>query len=261
MTFEMGFIYIGLMQIVAFFVQGCTGFGGTTIATPVVTGYLGTVEGVPYGTLLSLLPLYYLAFKQRKEVAWKDLLKIVLLCAPGLVVGNMMLSAIDPAIAKVLIGTLVTGIALANIYKHIINPLVLKKEVVLDAPDTTMKKAFRYGALLLGGIVHGAFNIGGALITVYTLEAVKEKEKFRTTMTWVWVVLNTYNACGQYAQGLLTGRVWSAVLVALPMAAIGFFFGMKFLEKINKEQFLRIVYIVLLIIGADMLIRSLMAIL
>ena len=126
-------------------------------------------------------------------------------------------------------------------------------------PDTASRKAFRYGCLILGGIVHGAFNIGGPLITVYTLEAVKEKEKFRNTMTWLWAILNTVNAINQYRNGAWTPHLWSALAVGAPLAAIGFFLGMAFLKKINREQFLRIVYIVLLIIGGDMLIRSLMA--
>ena len=49
--------------------------------------------------------------------------------------------------------------------------------------------------------------------------------------------------------------------MGLPMAAIGFFLGMAFLKKINREQFLRIVYCVLLFVGGNMLFTSLMAVL
>ncbi|WP_317855244.1 sulfite exporter TauE/SafE family protein [Chakrabartyella piscis] len=262
MSFELDFLWVGLMQVVGFFVQGCTGFGGTTINTPVTTGLLGTAAGVPYGTLMTIPFLYYLGIKFRHSVAWKDLLKIVIFCAPGLFFGNILFYKIDETTAKICLGTMITGLALVNCYKHIVKPLILKIEEPTEvAPDTTAKKAFRYGCLLLGGVVHGAFNIGGALITVYTLEAVKEKEKFRNTMNWVWVVLNTINACNQYRNGAYTPYMLSAVLVGLPMAAIGFFAGMKFLEKINREQFLRIVYVVLLIVGGDMLIRNLLVVL
>lgn len=261
MTFEFNFILVGLMQIIGFFVQGCTGFGCTVIAASVTNGLLGTAEGVPYGTLITLPFLYYLAIKARKEVSWKDLGKIIALCAPGILVGNYLFYAISPDIAKICIGAMVTIIALMNIYKHIIKPLVLKKEGSEDEPDTTGKKIFRYGALILGGVVHGAFNIGGPLITVYTIEAVKEKEKFRNTMNMVWVVLNTWNAFNQFRNGAWTPHLWSSLAVGIPMAAVGFFLGMAFLKKINKETFLRIVYCVLLFIGGNMLITSLMAVL
>ena len=261
MTFEFDFILVGLMQIFGFFVQGCTGFGCTVIAAAVTNGLLGTAEGVPYGTLLTIPFLYYLGVKAWREVSWKDLVKIVALCAPGILIGNYLFYKISPTTAKICIGAMVTIIALMNIYKHIIRPLVLKKTDEEDAPDTTGRKIFRYGCLILGGIVHGAFTIGGPLITVYTIEAVKDKEKFRNTMNMVWVVLNTWNIYTQFRNGAFTPRMWSALAIGLPCAAIGFFLGMGLLKRINREQFLRIVYLVLLFIGANMLITSLMAVL
>ena len=88
---------------------------------------------------------------------------------------------------------------------------------------------------------------------------VKEKEKFRNTMNMVWVILNTWNAFSQFRSGVVTPHLWSALAVGAPMAAVGFFVGMAFLKKINKETFLRIVYCVLLFVGANMLITSLLA--
>lgn len=258
MTFEWSFVLVGLMQVVGYFVQGCTGFGCAVIAAPVTTGLLGTTVGVPYATLMTLPTLIFLGLKTIRDVSWKDLAKIVILCAPGLLFGNYLFYRISPNVAKIGIGAMVTIIALMNIYKWIVKPIILKQEVK-EVEDTPLRKVFRYGCLLLGGIVHGAFNIGGPLITVYTIEAVTDKEKFRNTMTWVWIVLNIVNAFNQYRNGLFTPYLFSALAVGLPLAILGFVLGIMFLKKINREQFLRIVYVVLLIIGGDMLIRSLLA--
>lgn len=248
------FILVGLMQIVGFFVQGTTGFGCTVIAAPVTNGILGTAIGVPYGTIITLPFLYYLGIKGRKDVSWKDLAKIVALCAPGILIGNKLFTSISPQTAKIGIGGMIIVIATMNIHKHIIKPLVIKQKEEDEAEDTTVKKVFRYGCLILGGVVHGAFTIGGPLITVYTLEAVKDKKKFRNTMTWLWCILNVWNAFAQYNNVPVGNRAYltSALLIGLPMAGIGFFFGMRFLEKINRVQFLRIVYAVLMLIGVNM---------
>lgn len=261
MIFHFNYVLVGLMQIVGFFVQGCTGFGCTVIAAAVTNGLLGTNIGVPYGTLITLPFLYYLGIRSFHNVSWKDLGKIIGLCVPGILVGNFLFHALDPNMAKIFIGAMVTLIALMNIYKHIVKPVILKKPDDENVPDTTGKKIFRYGCLILGGVVHGAFTIGGPLITVYTIEAVKDKEKFRNTMNMVWVILNTWNAFTQLRGGTASSPVlWSSLLIGLPMAAIGFFLGMAFLKKINREQFLRIVYVVLLFIGGNMLVTSLMAV-
>lgn len=259
MTLEFIFVLVALMQVIGFFVQGCTGFGCTIIAAAVTNGLLGTEAGVPYGTLITLPFLYFLGIKAFREVSWKDLVRIVVLYLPGIFLGNYLFQAISPDIAKISIGAMVTLIALMNIYKSIVKPKLFGVNDINNEQDSTAKKIFRYSCLILGGIVHGAFNIGGPLITVYTIEAVQEKEKFRNTMNMVWVVLNTWNAFSQYRSGAFTPYMLSALLVGLPMAAIGFFLGMEFLKKINREQFLRIVYVVLLFVGGNMLITSILS--
>ncbi|MGL5067361.1 MAG: TSUP family transporter [Sarcina sp.] len=266
MIFELDYILVGLMQVIGFFIQGAAGFGCTVIAAPVTNGILGTAVGVPYGTLICIPFMYYLGIKAIKDVSWKDLIKILALCAPGLLVGNYLFYQISESTAKICIGAMVTSIALMNIYKYILKPWMQKRKnggvevEKVEEVDTIGKKVYRYGCLLLGGIVHGAFTIGGPLITVYTLEAVKDKEKFRNTMMWVWALLNTVNGFNQYRNGAFTPEMWGAIAIGLPLAAIGFFFGIKFLKKINREQFLRFVYVVLLGVGGDMLIRNILAV-
>ncbi|MGL5232080.1 MAG: TSUP family transporter [Fusobacteriaceae bacterium] len=251
MNFQMDFLIVGLMQVFGFFVQGTTGFGCTVIAAAVTNGILGTSVGVPYGTIITLPFLYYLGIKGRKEVSWKDLGKIVLGCAPGIFIGNMLFKTIDPRTAKIAIGAMIIVIATMNIHKHIVKPLIMKA-VEEEVADTAVRKIFRYGCLILGGIVHGAFTIGGPLMTVYTLEAIKDKKSFRNTMTWLWIILNTWNAFSQYSGVKDKPYLMGALAVGVPLAGIGFFFGMRFLEKINREQFLRMVYAVLLFVGVNM---------
>ena len=41
MTFEMGFILLGIIQIFGFFVEGSAGFGCTVISSPFATSILG----------------------------------------------------------------------------------------------------------------------------------------------------------------------------------------------------------------------------
>ncbi|ONI44457.1 hypothetical protein AN640_05505 [Candidatus Epulonipiscium fishelsonii] len=257
----MDYVFLGLYQIFAFFIQGVTGFGSTVLSAPFHTTVLGPTAGTAFATLLCQPTLIYLGIKEIKNVAWKDFGKIVALCAPGVIIGNILLKQVDANYAKVAIGGIVTFIAIMNIYRTIIVPLVLKREFNENAPDTPLKKAMRYIALVVGGIVHGAFTIGGPLITVYTLEAVKDKEKFRNTMTWVWIVLNLYNSFSHYRSGYFSNEMWSAFIIGAPLAILGLLLGMKCLSKINKITFLRIVYVVLLFVGGNMLYGSLMAIL
>jgi uncharacterized membrane protein YfcA len=262
MVFEPNFIWVALMQLVSHIVQGCTGFGATVIASPVTVGLLGHKVGVPYGTLVTMPMLYYLAVKEWKQIEWKILLYIIGLMAPGVLLGNYLFASISATVAKVCIGGFVFCVALYGVYKMFI--LVPKQRkaavdgVVEEAPDTIGKKIFRYGCLLVGGCVHGAFNIGGPLVTVFSIFAIKDKTRFRATMTMVWVIVNTcFNAVSHYSQGLWTPYMWSALAVGFPLAASGFYFGHLIHTRINQETFLKGVYCTLTIVGGSMLFQNL----
>lgn len=260
MTFEIGFLLLGIIQVLGFFVEGCAGFGCTVISAPFATSILGTTTGVPFGTLMAVFFSVILTSRSLNNISWKDLGKILVACLPGLLFGQYLFYVIDPEMAKIGIGAAVTVIALFKIFQNIINPLVLKKVKSEEEPDTLGKKIFRVSCLVIGGTVHGAFNIGGPLITVYTLEAVKDKTRFRNTMICLWAILDLLNAFNQFRNGAWTPYLWSAILVCLPFAAVGFILGVKFLDKINREQFLRVVYVILFAVGLNLLIRSILAV-
>ena len=125
---------------------------------------------------------------------------------------------------------------------------------------TVGKKIFQYVCLVVGGLVNGAYTVGGPLITVYVLDATKEKERFRDTIVWVWVIMNSILVIPQqYMKGLYTPRLLSLIAVTLIPSIIGVVLGMKFMKKIDREIFLKIVYVLLLIVGGNMLIRALLA--
>lgn len=122
MTFEMGFILLGIIQIFGFFVEGSAGFGCTVISSPFATSILGVTTAVPFGTIMSTSLALILTLKSLKNISWKDLGKILIACLPGLLVGQYLFYAIDPAMAKIAIGAVVMVIALFKIYQNIIVP-------------------------------------------------------------------------------------------------------------------------------------------
>lgn len=257
-VFEWNFIWLGIIQMIGFFVEGAAGFGSTVISAPFATSILGIKAGVPFGTIMSVILIVPLALISRNNISWKDLGKIFLACLPGLFLGQYLFKVINPDIAKVGIGIAVTIIASFKIYQNIFIPFVLKKVKNEEEKDTVAKKIFRFTCLIVGGAVHGAFNIGGPLITVYTLEAVKDKTKFRNTMMGLWAILDSMNTFNHYRNGTLTPLVWSAVLACLPLAVVGFLLGIKYLNKIDREQFLRFVYVILFAVGLNTLVRSIL---
>ena len=199
-----------------------------------------------------------------KSVSWKDLVKIILIVGPFEAVGAYFGYRIPESAIKIIIGGSVSFIAALNIYKIFIKTAIAKKKGETYDPDrepmTVGKKIFQYVCLVVGGLVNGAYTVGGPLITVYVLDATKEKERFRDTIVWVWVIMNSILVIPQqYMKGLYTPRLLSLIAVTLIPSIIGVVLGMKFMKKIDREIFLKIVYVLLLIVGGNMLIRALLA--
>ncbi len=270
MNFDIGYLYAGLMNFVSHVVQGCTGFGGTVVASPVVNTVLDPSLGVPYGAAISMPLIYAWAIIDRKNLDFKLLLKMCLILVPSAIVGNILFSNMSAVVAKVGVGGVTTLVALMGIFKVFIaeprkRKLALAQgldpEAELAVKDTIVKKIYRYACLIGGGIVQGAFISGGPLITVYALVATTDKSKFRATMNFVWVILNSITMFNHYNAGYWTGSFVSAVLIGLPFCLGGFFVGVKVHSKINTTTFLRVTYILLTIVGGNMFISNLTALL
>ena len=256
--FQLKFLLIGIFQIFGYTVEGCSGFGATVIASAINAAVLGTAISVPFQCMIGLPCQYYALAKDYKQVARKDLFVILATVIPFLLLGGYLSKYLDEQMTRLVISIVVMTIAIMNIYRYIFRPFVLKKPAVdEDAPDTPLKKAIRFCFLFIGGMVHGAFGNGGPLLTVYILSAVKDKIHFRNTMIAMWAVLNTINVARQGLSGMWSPEVFMCAACALPFTFTGFWLGKKILYKINKEQFLRVIYIILLFIGTTSLINVL----
>ena len=235
MIFELKMLFIGMLQSFGYFVEGCAGFGGSVISSPINAALIGPDTSIPFATMLALPVLYYSAITGFKTTSWKDLGKILLFMAPGFILGNYL-------------GIIIN----ADIFK-------IPEEEEDDESDTLGKKVFRYTCLIIGATVHGAFTIGGPLITVYTLNAVKDKYRFRSTMLTMWCILDTINAVRHCVTGRWTPEVLGYFVCAVPFTILGYYFGIKLLHKVNRAQFLRFIYVVLLGTGGSMFVTSLLA--
>lgn len=263
MIFENSFIVVGIVEFFCQVVQGITGFGATVLGAPIITELVGTTTGGPYGTLISHILLIAMAIPCFKKVSWKELLKIILIVGPFEAVGAYFGYRVPEIVTKIIIGGAVTFIALINIYKVFIRTALAKRKGEVydpdNAPMTTSKRIFQYACLVIGGLVNGAYTVGGPLITVYLLDSTKDKESFRNTIVWVWVIMNSILVIPQQIMnGLYTPRLLSLTAITLIPSALGVFVGMKLMKKINREIFLKVVYVLLLIVGGNMFIQALL---
>jgi hypothetical protein len=102
--------------------------------------------------------------------------------------------------------------------------------------------------LAFGGVMHGAFGMGGPTVVLAMRHAVPEKDAFRATLFAFWAVLAVF-AMAPRLQHFTWNPLAGLVLLALPIMAAGNWLGHKIAGRVSQRAFARVVATLLVISG------------
>lgn len=222
-------------------VQAITGFAGNIFCMPVGTYTLGLQSSVSILNATGFLACTLLAALNLRSINWRELGKIVGVMLPFVALGAWLDTVIPLHALLKIYGLVILAVGIKN--------LVQKKQTFL--PEWAL-----WGVLVAAGLIQGMFVSGGALLVIYAVQKLTDKEQFRATLAAVWSILNFLYAFYQLWAGHFTGEVWLMVLCCIPLIVLATFVGGKLAKRISQERFLKLTYILLLGIGAVLLITS-----
>lgn len=225
----------------AYTVQAITGFAGNIFAMPVGTTLLGLESTVSILNAMGFFACGLLTALNIKSVNWRELGKIL-----GVMIVFMVLG--------IWLDTLVPLHILLKIYGVIIVIIGIKN---LAVPQQKFMPEWALWIILaLAGLIQGMFVSGGALLVIYAVQKLTDKEQFRATLSAVWSILNLLYAGAQLYQGHFTHEVWVMVLCCVPLIVLATVVGGKLVKRISQERFLKLTYVLLLVIGTVLLVTS-----
>lgn len=228
-----------LVLLISNTIQVITGFAGSLIAMPF------GMKLVEYQTLVTVLNVFILissfiiTIQNRKYIQWKTLLVMVSVMILGVFTAILMLDYFKLSILKKFYGAMILLIALKKLF--------IKKE--LDIPKWLMILS-----IFLAGVIHGLFLSGGALLVIFAVSALPDKNEFRATVAPVWVILNSILVFQHVSSGFYTPYNMKIVLFSLIPLVLSIYIGNKLCMKINQKSFLKITYALLVISGITALI-------
>lgn len=231
-----------LFQIVLFFantVQVITGFAGNLLAMPFSMKLIGMQDAKTVINLFSMFACVIIVLQNQKYIQWRVLINIVVYMIAGMAAGIFLLEFIPESELLFLYSILLICIALKKLF--------WKKEFSL--PHWMMKLV-----LLMAGMIHGMFLSGGALLVVYALSVLKDKNKFRTTVAFVWIVLDGALAVVYGCQGCYDFITIERIILSIIVLILSIGFGNLLYKKISQKMFLYITYILIFISGISLLI-------
>lgn len=215
-----------------------TCYGSSLLAVPLLVWIFGDLQVTVIVLLVvGALQSYQVLFYTYRQIDFRRLLRMFGFALAGLPVGFVSMQRLPE---KPLLAVLGLVLFAAGGYRLL--PLS-------DRPERRPPDWLLNLLLFLGGMIHGAFATGGAVLVVCAQYLLHRKESFRATLASLWVVLNTAMIAGFLARGQL-GDV-PPVLMASSLAAVfaASWIGNALAGLIPAAAFRRLVAGILLLAG------------
>jgi uncharacterized membrane protein YfcA len=237
--------WLGLAAIVlfAFGVEATTGFGATVIAVALGAHLLPMHALLPRLVPVGLVLSAYLVLRHRRHVDRRLLLRGVLPpMGIGLALGLALFDRASSATLQRAFGLFVLIVAARELWRS--RP---------GAPASPAPLApCAHGAALVGaGVIHGLFASGGPLLVYALGRRGLAKERFRATLSSVWLTLGVALLVAYARQGLLDRDVLAASAGLVPVLVPAILWGEWAHRRLDEQRFQRTVFVLLLAAGAS----------
>lgn len=237
---EFAFICAGMAT--AYIIFGIAGFGTSLIAGPLLANFIPVAMIIPMLALLDFSAAIVNLKRDANSADTTELSRIVPPMIVGSIVGAALLLLGKPEAMQLALGVFAVGYGLYAISG--IKPMGC----------CTPRAALPIG--LVGGVFSALFGSGGFIYTIYLVGRLDTKEQIRVTMsaligmsTLTRVVL--FFLAGVYAN--LSILLLAALL--FPTMLIGTAVGRRITIKLSREQFIKLVSMVVLCSGAFLVYR------
>ena len=223
-----------LVLFVANTVQTITGFAGNMLAMPPSILLIGVDLAKTILNVFTLIACVYIWWKNREHVNKKILGKMVVFMVIGMYLGIWIYNIVPTSFLLKGYAVLIIIIACYKMF--------VKREIHVP-------QFFMIFVILAAGMIHGMFVSGGALLVVYAVSVLKNKDEFRATVAPVWVILDFILMFSHAKSGFYTSStIWLIGISILPLVG-SIWLGNRLYTKINQKTFLKITYILLLVSG------------
>ena len=230
---------------------GITGMG--ILAVALFAGLLPARESVGIVLIVLISADIVAVSTYRREAHWPSLVRLFPWAALGVILGAVLMSRIDDALMRRLIGIIVTGLA---VY------LVAQRLRGADAKGNggeSLPGAPRRMVAALTGISAGfttmVANAAGPVMSLYLLSMRLPKYIFIGTAAWYFCAMNLFKVPFGVWAGIINGHSLLVSVKLIPLALVGALVGRAAVRHIHQRLFENLVLVLTLIAGVRLLFR------
>jgi hypothetical protein len=237
------------VALAAFVTEGAIGFGGTVIVACIGAQLVPLDVLLPAFVPINIALSAWLVARGARRIAWRMLVRDVAPpVAAGAVCGLVLFRVVEAAGAR-------ASSALALVFGLFVVALAALQLGARGA--ARLSRARRLGLLAAGGVAHGMFGTGGPMIVYVVRRALPDAGAFRATLAVLWLALNAALLASFASAGLYAARPALETGVVLAVALVpGLALGERVHRALDPARFERAVWILLLVAGAALVVRS-----
>lgn len=195
---------------------------------PLLAHFLPLQFVVPFVLALDFTASIVLGGKTREQIDWNELKPLLPFGAAGVLLGVTLLIRMprEPLLIGLGLFVLVFGVrTLLNIHG-----------------EKPISRLWAVPAGLTGGTVGALFGTGGPPYIIYLSHRLKDKAKLRATFSGLFIFDGGLRLVSFLVAGLLLQNgMFTALLAALPIMALGLYLGHRVHLGISSQQMLRLV--------------------
>ena len=236
-------IFVVVVIIIAYTVQGLSGFGSGLIAIPLIAFFFPLKLIVPIFALLGYTGTLYQSYCLRREARWPDILPLIPFTFLGIAIAVWLLVNIRAEVLTLALGVFVVLYAMYSL---------------LPVQGKTGSRYWAIPAGIFGGMIGALFSTGGPFYVVYFKLRQLPKGAFRATIATTFLIDGGARIAGYAVSGLYTTQVLLLVVILLPVIFLGLWIGHRLHVKINQQQFNLGISILLVLSGGMLVYKSLL---
>lgn len=239
-------VLVFVINFAAAFIQGATGFGYALVAMALMPLFLPMAQCSAISAVTIVAIAIQMTVTLRKNIRLKVIALPVLCCFLTINLGLYILDSFDEFTLRIILACLlflVTGLFF----------FMRKRNISL--PDRWYSGA---GAGFITGLSTGMFNIVGPFLMIYYMNVCQSTLLLKASLESSFLLAGLYSASMHaFLYKNITAELIPALAVSVAGALIAGVWGLKVYKKINKDKIALAIYILLPLMGVNLIINGL----
>ncbi|MCA9772024.1 MAG: sulfite exporter TauE/SafE family protein [Myxococcales bacterium] len=242
------FALFAVLVFAGYTTQTMIGFGSLIICVTLGAHLYPIQTLIPLVVPLSIAQCGYIVTRHHDGVDWRLLLRQILpIMGVGMVGGFLVFEFVQGPWLRSFFAILVMVLASRELY------FLLRVDPERNARP--MSRAESSGWILGAGVIHGIYAAGGPMLVYAVNRMGLSKHAFRSTLSTVWLVLNTGLVITYWRTGRFDAESVKKIGLLLLTVPLGIWAGEHLHARVDERRFRVLVFSILIVAALSLLIR------